>query len=137
MAHGGRTSATRRVLVVDDNPDAADSLAVLLRLEGHEVRVACDGPAALAAAQADPAEVVILDLGMPGMDGFEVGRRLRALPRSKDVLLVALTGWAQEEDRRRCHEAGFDGHLPKPVEWDALRQFLAHPKLLKKAAASG
>jgi CheY-like chemotaxis protein len=124
-------SAPRRILVVDDNVDAAESLAVLLRLEGQEVRVACDGPAALAAALADPPEMVVLDLGMPGMDGFEVARRLRALPGSGGVLLVALTGWAQEEDRRRCYEAGFDGHLPKPVEWEALRQFLAHPKLLR------
>jgi PAS domain S-box-containing protein len=124
-------TAPRRILVVDDNVDAADSLAVLLRLEGHEVRVAHDGPAALAAAQAEPPDVVILDLGMPGMDGFEVARRLRALPGLRDVLLVAVTGWAQEEDRRRCFEAGFDGHMPKPVEPVALRQFLAHPKLLK------
>jgi CheY-like chemotaxis protein len=128
-------TAPRRLLVVDDNVDAAESLAVLLRLAGHEVRVACDGPAALAAAQADPPEMVVLDLGMPGMDGFEVARRLRALPGSKDTLLVALTGWAQEDDRRRCAEAGFDGHLPKPVEWDALRQFLAHPKVLRHRPA--
>ena len=128
-------TARRRILVVDDNVDAAESLAVLLRLEGHEVRVAPDGPAALAAAQADPPEMVVLDLGMPGMDGFEVARRLRGQPGSDGVLLVALTGWAQEEDRRRCYEAGFDGHLPKPVEWDALRQFLAHPKLLRHRPA--
>jgi len=121
--------------VVDDNVDAAESLAVLLRLEGHEVRVAPDGPAALAAAQAEPPEMVVLDLGMPGMDGFEVARRLRGQPGSDGVLLVALTGWAQEEDRRRCYEAGFDGHLPKPVEWDALRQFLAHHKLLRHRPA--
>jgi CheY-like chemotaxis protein len=108
---------------------------VLLRLEGHEVRVAGDGPAALAAAQADPPEMVVLDLGMPGLDGFEVARRLRALPGTQGSLLVAMTGWAQEEDRRRCHEAGFDGHLPKPVEWDALRQFLAHPKLVRRPAS--
>jgi PAS domain S-box-containing protein len=128
-------TARRRILVVDDNVDAAESLAVLLRLEGHEVRVACDGPAALAAALADPPEMVVLDLGMPGMDGFEVARRLRSQPGPDGVLLVALTGWAQEEDRRRCYEAGFDGHLPKPVEWDALRQFLAHPKLLRHRPA--
>jgi PAS domain S-box-containing protein len=85
--------APRRILVVDDTVDAAESLAVLLRLEGHEVRVAGDGPAALAAAQADPAEMVVLAVGMPGMDGFEVARRLRALPGSKETLLVAVTGW--------------------------------------------
>jgi CheY-like chemotaxis protein len=123
--------APRRILVVDDNVDAAKSLAVLLRLEGHEVRVACDGPEALAAAQADPPEMVVLDLGMPGMDGFEVARRLRVLPGTKGTLLVAMTGWVEEDDRRRCYEAGFDGHLPKPVELDALRQFLAHPKLVR------
>jgi PAS domain S-box-containing protein len=128
-------SVPRRILVVDDNVDAAESLAVLLRLEGHEVRVACDGKAALAAALADPPEMVVLDLGMPGMDGFEVARRLRGQPGSDGTLLVALTGWAQEEDRRRCYEAGFDGHLPKPLEWDALRQFLAHPKLLRHRPA--
>src|SRR6516225_3896337 len=128
-------TAPRRILVVDDNVDAAESLAVLLRLDGHEVRVASDGPEALAAAQADPPEMVVLDLGMPGMDGFEVARRLRLLPGTKGTLLVAMTGWAQEDDRRRCYEAGFDGHLPKPVEWDALRQFLAHPKLLRHRPA--
>jgi PAS domain S-box-containing protein len=125
-------SASRRILVVDDNVDAADSLAVLLRLEGHEVQVAYDGPAALAAAQTNPPEVMVLDLGMPGMDGFEAARRLRALPGLRDALLVALTGWAKEEDRRRCYQAGFNGHLPKPVEWDALRQFLAHPELVRR-----
>jgi PAS domain S-box-containing protein len=124
----------RRILVVDDNVDAAESLARLLQFEGHDARTSHTGPAALEAAQADPPEMVILDLGMPGMDGFEVARQLRALPGSKEVLLVALTGWAQEDDRRRCYEAGFDGHLPKPVELDALRQFLAHPRLINKKA---
>jgi CheY-like chemotaxis protein len=119
-----------RILVVDDNVNAAESLAVLLRLEGHEVRVAHDGQGAMAAAQQEVPEMVILDLGMPGMDGFEVARKLRTLAESDRMLMVALTGWGQEQDRRRCYEAGFDGHLPKPVEWDALRQFLAHPKLL-------
>jgi two-component system CheB/CheR fusion protein len=130
-------SVPRRIRVVDDNVDAAESLAVLLRLEGHEVRVAGDGPAALAAAQADPPEAVVLDLGMPAMDGFEVARRLRAQPGTSGTLLVALTGWAQEDDRRRCYEAGFDGHLPKPLEWDALQQFLAHPKLLRHRLVAG
>lgn len=130
------STAPRRILVVDDNVDAAESLAVLLRLEGHEVRTAHDGPAALKAVQVNQPDVLILDLGMPGMDGFEVARRLLVLPGVKEaLLLVALTGWAQEEDRRHCHEAGFDGHIPKPVEIDVLRQFLAHPKLLKKSTS--
>jgi CheY-like chemotaxis protein len=128
-------STRRRILVVDDNVDAVESLALLLRLDGHQVRSACDGQSALEAAQAEPPEVAILDLGMPGMDGYELARRLRALPGTKDALLVALTGWAQAEDRRRCSEAGFDGHLPKPVDWDALRQFLAHPRLVKQPNA--
>jgi PAS domain S-box-containing protein len=127
--------AHRRILVVDDNVDAAESLAVLLRLDGHVVRAVNDGPTALAAVQAERPDVVILDLGMPGMDGFEVARRLRGQAGSDGVLLVALTGWAQEDDRRRCYEAGFDGHMPKPVEWDALRQFFAHPKLLRHPAS--
>jgi PAS domain S-box-containing protein len=129
-------SPRRRILVVDDNVDAAESLALLLRLEGHDARPAHSGPAALEAVRAEPPEVVILDLGMPGMDGFEVARRVRALPGGKDVLLVALTGWAQEEDRRRCYEAGFDGHMPKPVELNALQEFLSHPSLLRKPAPS-
>jgi PAS domain S-box-containing protein len=126
----------RKILVVDDNVDAVESLALLLRLDGHDVRSACDGASALAAAQADPPEVAILDLGMPGMDGFELARQLRSLPGTKDALLVALTGWAQADDRRRCRDAGFDGHLPKPVDCDALRQFLAHPKLVKQPPAA-
>ncbi len=128
-------SIHRRILVVDDNVDAVESLALLLRLDGHDVQAVYDGPAALAAAAANPPQVAILDLGMPGMDGYEVARRLRALPGLKDVLLLALTGWAAENDRRRCYEAGFDGHLPKPVEWDALRQFLGHPRLLRQPSS--
>jgi PAS domain S-box-containing protein len=127
----------RRILVVDDNVDAAESLAVLLRMEGHEVLVAHDGPEALVAAEGQPPEIAILDLGMPGMDGFEVARRLRALAESNGMLMLALTGWGQEQDRYRCFEAGFDGHLPKPVEWEDLRQFLAHPKLLRHPLSDG
>jgi two-component system CheB/CheR fusion protein len=119
----------RHIVVVDDNMDAAESLASLLRLEGHLVRTAYDGSSGLAAVDADPPDVVILDLGMPGMDGFEVARRIRQRPEFSRVLLVALTGWAQDEDRRRCQHAGFDGHLPKPVEREVLRQFLTHPQL--------
>jgi CheY-like chemotaxis protein len=123
-------SASLRILVVDDNADAAESLAILLRLEGHQVSVAGDGPHALEAARVEQPQLAILDLGMPGMDGFEVARRFRAEPALANTLLVALTGWAQDDDRRRCEEAGFDGHVAKPMEWEALRQFLAHPKLL-------
>ncbi|HKB04165.1 MAG TPA: PAS domain S-box protein [Gemmataceae bacterium] len=118
-------STPRRVLVVDDHADAADSLAWLLRMDGHDVRVARNGPAAVESAQADPPDVVLLDLGMPGMDGFEVARRLRQGPAARTVI-AALTGWGQEEDRRRTREAGFDHHLVKPADPNDLRELLAH-----------
>ena len=108
--------------------DAAESLALLLRMEGHDVRVAHDGPAALAAVEAEPPDLVFLDIGMPVMNGFDVARRLRQRPGLEHLLLVAMTGWGQEEDRRRSQEAGFDHHLVKPVEPDALHQLLAQPR---------
>jgi PAS domain S-box-containing protein len=125
---GGRPApalARHRVLVVDDNVDAADSLAMILRLSGQEVRLAYDGPTALLTAQAFRPQVILLDIGMPGMDGYEVARRLREDPRLKPVLLVAMTGWGQEEDRRRSFLAGFDHHLVKPAEPDVLQRLLA------------
>jgi CheY-like chemotaxis protein len=115
-----------RILVVDDDKDVAKMLATFLRLEGHEVRVAHSGHKAMEVAQEEPPDVILLDLGMPGMDGYEVAQRLRALPALKDVLLVALTGYGQEADRRRSEQAGFHGHLVKPVEPGALKQLLAH-----------
>jgi signal transduction histidine kinase/ActR/RegA family two-component response regulator len=119
---GGRAL---RVLVVDDDRDAGDSLAFLLRLQGHQVRVAREGPAALEMAGSDPPELVFLDLGMPGMDGYEVARRLRRLPKLANTMLVALTGWGREEDRLRTREAGFDHHLTKPAEPETLQKLLA------------
>jgi PAS domain S-box-containing protein len=116
---------SRRVLVVDDNRDAADSLALLLRLAGQDARVAYDGPAALAQAKDSAPDVIFLDIGMPGMDGYEVARRLRQDPASKGLLLIALTGWGQDADRRRSLEAGFDHHLVKPVGAQALHDLLA------------
>ena len=121
----GVNSKPLRILVVDDNEDAADSLALLLRLEGHEVCVAYDGTSALGTIRAAPPEVVLLDLGMPGMDGYEVARRLRLEPALNGVLLVALTGWGQEQDRLRTQEAGFACHLTKPADLEALRQLLS------------
>jgi PAS domain S-box-containing protein len=119
-----RDKRRRRLLVVDDNVDAASSQADLLRLLGHEVEVAYNGEDALEKAKAFSPEIVLLDLGMPGMDGFEVARRLRAAPGDKPVKLVAQTGWGQEEDRRRTREAGFDAHLAKPVDMASLQQLL-------------
>jgi PAS domain S-box-containing protein len=122
---GGPPSPSRRVLVVDDNGDAAESLAMLLRAWGHEVRTTHDGLAALNAAEQVRPEVILLDIGLPRMDGYEVARRLRQRADMRDVLLVALTGYGQEEDRRRAKEAGFDAHLTKPANPTALQRLLA------------
>jgi CheY-like chemotaxis protein len=105
-----------RLLVVDDNRDAANSLSMLLRLQGHDVRSAYSGEAALEIATAFTPDVVFLDIGMPGMDGYEVARRLRQIPGLGATVLAALTGWGQQEDRRRTNEAGFNHHLTKPPE---------------------
>jgi CheY-like chemotaxis protein len=130
-------AVARRILVVDVAGEAVERLVLLLLNRRHQVLVASDGPAALKAWDAFRPEVVLLEIDLPGMDGLEVARRLQALQGSQDVLLVALTARAHEEDRRRCFEAGFDGHLPKPVKLDSLLQFLAHPKLLEKTTAQG
>jgi two-component system CheB/CheR fusion protein len=116
---------SRRILVVDDNIDAAETLAVLLRMAGHEVRTAHDGPAALDAARTYQPEVVLLDIGMPAMDGYEVARRVRQVPGMEKVLLVALTGYGQEDDRRRSRDAGIDHHLVKPADMEALQAVVA------------
>ena len=114
-----------RVLVVDDNHDAADSLSMVLKLLGADVRVARSGAEALGAfADYDPA-VVLLDIGMPGMDGYEVARCIRSLYPQRRTAIVALTGWGQEKDRRQAREAGIDHHLIKPADIDALRSLLA------------
>jgi two-component system CheB/CheR fusion protein len=132
---GDAQVVAHRVLVVDVAGDATESLATLLRSRRHQVQVAHDGHAALQAWVTFRPEVVLLEINLPGTDGQEVARRLLALPGSKEVLLVALSAFADEADRQLCYEAGFDGHLPKPVEWDFLRQFLAHPKVVKKTTA--
>jgi len=111
---------THRILVVDDNQDAATSLATLLQMTGHESFTAFDGPAALEAMERHRPDVVLLDIGLPGVSGYEVCRRARTQPWGADITYIALTGWGQAEDRRRTQEAGFDGHLVKPVEFGAL-----------------
>jgi signal transduction histidine kinase/CheY-like chemotaxis protein len=121
-----RTS--RRILVVDDNVDSADSLAHFLGMVGHQVYTAYEGPAALEAARAHRPEAVLLDIGMPGMDGYELSRRLRQEPGLEGVLLVALTGYGQEEDRRRSREATIDYHMVKPMDPEALEALLAGPE---------
>jgi CheY-like chemotaxis protein len=114
-----------RLLVVDDNRDAADSLAVLLELLGAEVHLAYSGGEALQAVEACRPDVVLLDLGMPEIDGYEVARRIRERTGSVGPTLIALSGWGQEEDLRRTHEAGFDHHLLKPADLAALKRLLA------------
>jgi len=115
----------RRVLVVDDQPDSTDSLALLLRLHGHEVSTAADGPGAVDEFLRSKPEVVFLDLGLPGMSGYDVARRLRAMPEGRDVRLVAVTGYGTEADRERTRAAGFDLHLAKPVDPHAVEALLA------------
>jgi signal transduction histidine kinase len=119
-AFGGLT----RVLVVDDNHDAADSLGALLQMLGADVRVAHDGETALETFETFHPAAVFLDLGMPGMDGFEIARWIRARPDGQDTTLIALTGWGQERDRRRTEEAGFSIHLAKPADLDTLQDVL-------------
>jgi DNA-binding response OmpR family regulator len=117
-----------RVLVVDDNHDAGDSIAVVLQQLGAEVRVLRDGASALAAFDEFAPTVAILDIGMPGMNGYEVARRIRARADGAAVRLLALTGWGQEEDRRRAREAGFDHHLVKPAELSVLLALVARSR---------
>jgi PAS domain S-box-containing protein len=115
----------RRVLVADDNKDAADALAMLLELAGHEVRVAHGGRAALSLAQTFRPDVAVLDIGMPELNGYEVAKELRREPWGSRMCLIALTGWGQDDDRQRAKDAGFDRHLTKPVDTDALEKLLS------------
>jgi signal transduction histidine kinase/DNA-binding response OmpR family regulator len=117
--------AGRRVLVVDDNADAADSIAVLLRMEGHEVKTVYDGPQALASSQVFAPSVVVLDVGLPGMNGYEVARRLREMPETRRALFIALTGYGQKEDRSLAAAAGFDHHFIKPADPRAIHAIIA------------
>jgi CheY-like chemotaxis protein len=115
-----------RCLVVEDHEDAAESLALLLRLVGHEVEVAFDAGEGLDKARRFRPEVVLCDIGLPGaMDGYDLAEAFRADPQMRSAYLIALTGYGQEEDRRRALEAGFDAHLTKPADLDELRRLLA------------
>ena len=114
----------RRVMVVDDNHDAAESMGILLKLLGADVQVVYSGTEALDLIPTYQPSAVLLDIGMPGMDGHEVARRIRQLPEFRDITLIALSGWGQEEDRRRSKQAGFDYHLIKPADVNALQNLL-------------
>ena len=119
-------ATAQRILLVDDNADLALTMSALLRVVGHEVRTASDGLTAIQLANAWKPEAVLIDIGLPGIDGYEVAKRLRQLPSWENVLLVAVTGYGQQEDRIRSKQAGFDQHLVKPVEFAVLQQILAN-----------
>jgi CheY-like chemotaxis protein len=121
----GSNPAHQRVLIVDDNRDAAESLAMILSLSGTTVEVALSGAQALEKVRSFAPDIVLMDIGMPGMDGYEVARRLRADVATRDLVLVALTGWGQAEDRERAIKVGFDEHLTKPVDPEALSLVLS------------
>jgi CheY-like chemotaxis protein len=129
-------ATSRRILVVDDNEDSAKSLTTLLAMNGNPTRVAFDGAAALIAAEEFRPEVVLLDIGMPKMNGFDAARRIRERPWGRDVLLIALTGWGQDSDRRRSRSAGFDAHLVKPVDHAELMKVLTSLSTKRAAHSS-
>jgi signal transduction histidine kinase/ActR/RegA family two-component response regulator len=120
-----REHPRRRILVVDDHPLAAETLMKILQLGGHDVRIARDGPTAVEEARRCRPEIVLLDIGLPGMDGYKVAESIRSLPGMEKLILIALSGYAQEEDRRRSRETGFNHHLTKPVDLNALYQLIA------------
>jgi CheY-like chemotaxis protein len=115
----------RRILVVDDNHDSAESLAMLLNVTGNETHTVYDGLEAVEATATFRPDVVLLDIGLPKLNGYQAARRIREQPWGRDMVLVAVTGWGQEEDRQRSKDAGFNGHLVKPVEYAALEKLLA------------
>jgi CheY-like chemotaxis protein len=120
------TTVARRVLVADDNRDAAESLAELLEIEGHETRLAYDGLGAVAAAAEFRPDVALLDIGMPHLNGYDAARKIREQSWGKGMVLVAMTGWGQQEARQRSRLAGFDAHLVKPVHPNTIVELLAN-----------
>jgi CheY-like chemotaxis protein len=119
-------AVSKRVLIADDNLDAAESLQLWLQFAGHDVQIAANGMEALKIAAEFKPDVALLDLGMPGLSGFDVARRIREAPWGSGIVLVALTGWGQDEDRRQSAEAGFDHHLTKPIAPDAIESLIAN-----------
>jgi CheY-like chemotaxis protein len=119
------SSSQRRILVADDNQDAADTLAMILKVIGNDVRTANDGLQAVNTAADFQPSVILLDIGMPELNGYEACQRIRQQPWGKNIILIALTGWGQDEDKRRSEEAGFDHHLVKPVDPLVLEKLLA------------
>jgi DNA-binding response OmpR family regulator len=127
-------SAGLRILVVEDDVTLAELTAALLGMSGHEVRTALDGPAALEASRAEPPDVVLLDIGLPGMDGYQVARRLRREPTDRRPVIVAVSGFGQREDRLHSYESGIDLHLTKPVDAEELLALLERLQVLSGPA---
>jgi CheY-like chemotaxis protein len=125
MSESAATRAGRRILVVDDDHDSAESLAMLIQLMGHDVRAAHNGLAAVDLAEAFRPDLIVLDIGMPGLDGYEVCRRIRQRSWGRAAVIAALTGWSRDEDRDRSEQAGFDHFLVKPVDPKALEDLIA------------
>jgi CheY-like chemotaxis protein len=121
----GSVTPNKRILLADDNRDAAESLAIILRLEGHDVELAHDGLSALQAYERIRPDVALLDIGMPKTNGYDVARQIRATPDGRGVMLIAITGWAQDSDKAQSRAAGFDHHLTKPIEPETLIGLLA------------
>ncbi|HEY0730061.1 MAG TPA: ATP-binding protein, partial [Pyrinomonadaceae bacterium] len=119
-----RPQARRRILVVDDNVDSAESMAMMLELSGHDVATAHDGLEGLEVAEKFQPHVALFDLGMPRLDGYEAARSIRQQSWGQKIMLVALTGWGQSEDKRRSREAGFDAHLVKPIDFEVLEELI-------------
>jgi CheY-like chemotaxis protein len=118
-------SAGKSVLVVDDNRDAADSLQLLFEVYGYRAVCEYDGQSALAAVRAAIPDIVIMDLGMPGLDGYQTARQMREIPGGERIVLIALTGWGHDTAREQTQAAGFDHHIVKPVNFESLRQYLS------------
>jgi CheY-like chemotaxis protein len=118
------TGAGMKILVVDDNRDAADACAALLELSGHHVQTAYTGRRALELAETSRPHVLLLDIGLPDLDGYQLAAKVRATPWGRGIILIAATGWGQEEDRRRAFDAGFDHHLTKPIAAETVESLL-------------
>jgi len=132
--HHGVASRTgsQRILIVDDNVDAAESMALLLQLNGHEVMIAEDGSSAQVLSSTFHPKVILLDIGLPGLDGYSVAQKFREQPETRDVLLIALTGYGQPEDRERSKAAGFDFHLVKPVDHNAIEALIDSQRVFRR-----
>jgi two-component system CheB/CheR fusion protein len=119
---------TADILVVEDNVDAAETLSMLLSMRGHRVRLACDGASALRAVNEHAPEIILMDIGLPDMDGRELARRFRNHAQTRDAVMIATSGYGEQSDVRKSLDAGFDHHLTKPIDYEALERLLQSPR---------